>query len=231
MVAEQRTAPYREPGDSPLARVSSVIYWLVALTLLVALAIAPGYLPLMVLERDLSNLPLVAACLVPVGPAYCAAVYALRRRADEDDLRPARAFLRGYRLNVLDALRVWVPALLVLTVLAVNALHVELAAVPAGFELVMLVLGAVVLVWAVHALTIVALLSFRTRDVVRLAAYYLLAKPLVSLGVLSYLVLAAGVVHVASDWVLVLLGSVLALALLHTERPLLRDLTDRFVAR
>lgn len=226
----QRTAGYSEPGDSGLARVSSVVYWLLVVMLLTALAIAPGYLPFMLLDQDLSNVPLAAACLVPVGPAYCAAVFALNRRATDDDLHPARAFLRGYRLNVLDALRVWVPVLLVLVVLAVNALYVDLAAVPAGFELVMLVLGAIVLAWTVHALTIVALFSFRARDVARLAAYYLVAKPLATLGTLSYLVLAAGVVYLASDWVLILLSSIFTGALLHNERPVLRDLADRFVA-
>lgn len=219
---------YREPGDGPLARVSALAYWLVVVMLLVVVAVAPGYLPLMLLERDVSNIPLVALCLLPVGPAYCAAVFALHRRENDDDLRPARAFLRGYRRGLGDALRLWAPALGVLALLTVNAALVELAPVPDGFELVMVVLGALVLAWAVHALTIAALFSFRSRDVARLAGHYLVAKPLVTLGILSYVVLAGAVVHLVSDWALALLGSLLAAALLRNARPVLHDVTSRF---
>ena len=51
-------------------------------------------------------------CALPLGPALSAALYALHhRRPDLTDLRPARAFWRGYRINAVPALRLWVPLL------------------------------------------------------------------------------------------------------------------------
>ena len=66
--------------------------------------------------------------------------------------------------------------------------------------------------------------------IARLAAYYLAAKPLGTLGVLSLLIFSGGVVVLTSDWVLVALASPLTLLLLRTADPVLRDATERFTA-
>ena len=103
----------------------------------------PGLIPLVLLDRDPSNLPLVALCLVPLGPALSAMLFALRHRSrDLTDLHPAAAFWRGYRLNVWPVLRLWVPWLLGMTVISVNLAYFQAAAVP-GWWAVLLVIIAV----------------------------------------------------------------------------------------
>ena len=124
---------WRQFGDGPLSRVTSRVYILLVVELLLLLTTLPGLLPLVLLGRDASNLPLVALFLVPVGPAVSAALYALRhQRPDLTDLRPAALFWRGYRANLSGVLRVWVPTLLWLTVLAVNLAYSGAAGLPAG---------------------------------------------------------------------------------------------------
>ena len=213
----------------PLSRASTVAYWFLVLEGLLVLTTAPGLVPLFLLAPDASNIPLAALLLVPVGPAVSAAFFAWRTFDGERDQSPARHFWRGYRLNVLDALRVWIPGLLVLAVLAVNLTHLGAVELPLLVGTIGGLVAVVVVAWLAHALVVASGFSFRYRDVARMAAYFVFAKPLVSLGAVSYAVLAAGVVIVASDWVLVLLASVFTFLLWRNARPLVAEVMRRFV--
>ncbi len=104
------TSAQRQFGEGPLAHFAAGVYTLLVTQLLVLLTSAPGLAVLMLLDRDPSNVPLAALCLVPLGPALSAGLYALHhRRLDLTDLHPAATFWRGYRGNAVGALKVWVP--------------------------------------------------------------------------------------------------------------------------
>ncbi|WP_426592561.1 DUF624 domain-containing protein [Cellulomonas sp. McL0617] len=218
---------YSEVGPGPLSRWSATVYWVLVIEALVVLTSLPGLVGLLFLGGSASNVPLVMLCLLPVGPSLAAAVFAWRDFLAQGrpgrDLTPARHFLRGYRLNWLDVLRWWVPTLVVLAILSVNAVH-------AGgvFATAALVLGVALLTWAGNALVLSAVFAFRTRDVARLAAYYLAAKPVAGLGVLALLVVAGGLAVLTSDWLVVLLASLLVLLLVRNAQPVIADATDRF---
>lgn len=216
------------PG--PLSRWSVVVYWFVVVEVLLVLTSMPAIVAIPVLARDASNIPLAALALVPCGPAVSAALFAWRRFDAERDLSPARHFWRGYRLNVLDTLRVWVPALLVLTVVGLNLANLGALGLPSVLGILNAVIALAVLLWTAHAVVVVSLFGFRLRDVAWIAGYYLFGRPFVTLGALSITVLAGGVVLLTSDWVLVALGSVFTFLLLRNARPLVTDVEQRFVA-
>lgn len=222
---------WRQFGDGPLSRVTSRVYILLVVELLLLLTTLPGLLPLLLLGRDPSNLPLVALFLVPVGPAISAALYALRhQRPDLTDLRPAALFWRGYRENVSGVLRVWVPTLLWLTVLAVNLAYLDAIGLPAWWAVALLLLGVAVTLGAANALVIASLSDFRTRDVLRLAVHFLVRTPGVTLGNALLLAAAAGVTAVFSEAVLMLLASTAALAVLRVGDPMITLIRKEFTA-
>ncbi|MDG4757563.1 DUF624 domain-containing protein [Micromonospora sp. WMMD710] len=224
------TAPTgRQFGDGPLSRITSRVYILLVVEALLLLTTLPGLLPLLLLGRDPSNLPLAALLLVPVGPAVSAALYALRhQRPDLTDLRPAALFWRGYRINVAGALRVWVPMVLWLSVLAVNLAYRDAVGL-AGWWVVPLVLIAVgVTLCAANALVITALFDFRTRDVLRLAVHFLVRAPGVTVGNALLLGAAAGITAVFSEAVLALVASIAVLALLRVGDPMIHLIRKEF---
>lgn len=219
-----------EIGSGPLSRGAAVILWVVAITVLTAVL---GGAPLSLvpfLAGDASNAWVVGLLLVPMGPALAAAMFAWRRFVAERDLQPVRHWLRGYRLNLADVLRWWVPYVAALSVVGFTLGNLDAAGVPVGYGVALVVVAAGLTLWAALALALSSRLSLRTRDVARLAAYYLAARPLVTLGLVSLLVLCAGIVWAASDWVLVLLSGPLAFALTTTTEPVVRDATERFTA-
>jgi hypothetical protein len=221
----------REFGEGPLARAAALIYTLMIVEALLLLTTVVGLVPLFLLDRDASNLPLAALCLLPVGPAVCAAVYALHhRQADLADLTPAAAFWRGYRLNVGGALRIWVPALAWLTVLGIGVTQRSAAGLPGWWAVLLVAIAAGAVLWTVNALVITALFVFRTRDVARLAAYFLVRTPGTTIGTVCLLIVAAGVTVAASAAVLVLLAALFVLALVRTAGPMLTTIREQFTA-
>lgn len=218
-------------GAGPLSRIAALVYTLLVVEGLLLVATLPGLVPLVLLDRDASNVPLAAACALPLGPALSAAVYALHRRSrDITDLRPAAAFWRGYRMNVLDVLRMWVPWLLLLTVIGVSLANFSAARVPGWWAALLVVIAAAATLWVANALVIASLFAFRARDVARLAAYFLGHRPGVTLGNAGLVILAGGVTYLTSEAVVALLGSVLAMLLLQTCRPMIVEVTEEFVA-
>lgn len=220
---------YGDPGEGALGQVTGAIYWYLVVTVLQALTASPGLIALMFLDRSPANAPLAALCLLTLGPALSAALFALRNRERADDLSPARSYWRGYRQNAVDVLRLWTPAMLILAIITLVLANLDAAGVPTGYGAMLAVIGVLVVLWSMHAMVIASLFSFRARDTARLAAHYLGRLPLVTLGVASLLVLAAAVVVVTFDVVLVLLGGIWAGLLLNNARKLVQDVQSRFV--
>ena len=224
-----RTQP-REFGAGPLSRACAAIYTLLVVEALLLLTLAPGLILLTLLERDASNLPLAALALVPLGPALSAALVALHRPRDLGDLRPAAAFGRAYRRNAGAVLRLWVPMLISVTIVGINLTHLEVAGVPAAWAGPLLLIAGACLLWGLNALVVCSFFTFRTRDAARLAWYLVARTPGVALGASGLLIVAVVVTGLWSEAVLALLGSALALILLHTYHPLISCVQREFTA-
>jgi len=216
-------------GEGPLSRITAFVYTLLAVEGMLVLGLAPSLVVLTFLARDVSNLPLVALAAVPVGPALVGALTALRRPRDLGDLRPAAGFVHGLRTGTGPVLRLWVPALVFLTVLGIDLTHLDAAGVPRAWAVAMVALLVVTVVWALLAVVLVAVFSFRTRDVARLAGYAVLRAPASASGVLALVVVAVAVVVRGSEVALLLLGSVFCLLLLATCRPMIELVEREFV--
>ncbi|MGW0479212.1 hypothetical protein [Nonomuraea sp. NPDC003214] len=216
-------------GEGVLSRAAALVYTLLTVELLFLAGVVPGLAGLTLLERDPGNVPLAVACLLPVGPALSAAVYALRRRSrDLADLRPAAAFWRGYRANAGGVLRIWTPWLAWLAVAGLTLANFGASGLPGWWAALLVVVAVAATLWAANALVITSLYAFRTADVARLAAYFLVRAPGATLGNLCLLVLAGGVTLVASEAALALLAFAVAAALLRNSRPMIAEIEERF---
>ncbi|SKC74434.1 hypothetical protein [Krasilnikoviella flava] len=220
----------REFGDGVLGRVTARIYWYLVVGVLVALGNVPTLVLLALLDRSTGNALLVPLCLVPAAPFLSAGVFALHARAGADEPAPGRAFARGLRLGWLDVLRLWVPATAALGVVATCVVHRETAGISVAYVVVLGVVGLAVLLWALQALLLASLFSFRARDVARLSVYYLGRRPLVTVGLLALVVVAGGVVWLAGEVVLAVVAAAWLAFLLRTGQPVLDDVRHRFVA-
>jgi hypothetical protein len=210
-----------EFGDGPLSRACAASYTLLAVELLLLAGVAPGLALLTLLTPEAANLPLFALAAVPVGPALSAALVTLRGPRDLVDLHPGGRFYRAYRRNAVAVLRLWGPALAVLTIIAINLAHLDVAGVPPVWAGLLVASAVITGLWALNAVTICSFFTFRTRDVAWLAWYLLARLPSVTLGLAGLLGLALAVTGFWSEVALALLGSGFAGLLLSTGRPLI----------
>ncbi|KUN22109.1 hypothetical protein AQJ23_29090 [Streptomyces antibioticus] len=218
-------------GAGTLSRAAALIHTLLAVEGLLLAAASPGLAGLLLLGADPSNLPLAAVCLLPLGPAASAAVYALHHRdRDLTDLHPARAYRRGWRLNALPALRLWAPLLAWLTVIAFTLTHFSATGLPGWWAVLLAAIGACSLLWGAHALVLTSLFSFRTRDTARLAAYFLFRHGRATLAAGSLLVLAAAGTALLTEALPALLATPLLLSLLHGSRSVIAETERDFTA-
>ncbi|MEV0634121.1 hypothetical protein AB0I77_03910 [Streptomyces sp. NPDC050619] len=218
-------------GVGPLSRAAALIHTLVTVEALLLAAAAPGLAGLLLLGPDASNLPLAAVCLLPLGPALSAAVYALHHRdRDLADLHPARTYWRGWRLNAVPALRLWAPLLGWLTVIAFTLTHFSATGLPGWWAVLLAVIGLASLLWGAHALVLTSLFAFRARDTARLAAYFLLRHGRATLGAASLLVLSAAMTALLTEALPALLAAPLLMSLLHSSRPVIAETQEDFTA-
>ncbi|OPG05910.1 hypothetical protein B1R27_19670 [Streptomyces sp. GKU 895] len=218
-------------GAGSLSRAAALIHTLLTVEALLLAAASPGLAGLLLLGADPSNLPLAAVCLLPLGPAASAAVYALHHRdRDLTDLHPARAYRRGWRLNALPALRLWAPLLAWLTVIAFTLTHFTATGLPGWWAVLLGAIGAGSLLWGAHALVLTSLFSFRSRDTARLAAYFLFRHGRATLAAGSLLALAAAGTALLTEALPALLAAPLLLSLLHGSRAVIAETERDFTA-
>lgn len=218
-----------EAGNGRLSLAAAVVYrWMVLAGFLVLLG-APTVLAWIGLGMtDAASPMLYVAALLPVAPALSAALYAQRAWEQEPDLRPARPLWRGLVRNLKDVLVWWVPVLVAAAVLAVNA--IAASAVPGGSVLrpIAIVLLVVLVLWSGHLLVVTSYFSFRARDALRIAAVELFTGWRTTLGFASLALVAASVVALASEAVLLLCAWAFALVLRAICRPVEADVKERF---
>ncbi|MEH1122972.1 hypothetical protein [Micromonospora sp. CPCC 206061] len=218
-------------GEGPLSRIAAFVYTVLVVEVMLVAATLPGLVPLLLLDRHPSNVPLAALCALPLAPAVSAAVYAIHHRSgDLTDLHPGARFWRGYRLNLVAVLRIWVPWLAWVAIVGVNLAYFGAAGVPGWWAVLLVVIAVAATLWLANALVIASLFSFRTKDVARLAAYFLARTPGVALANACLLLVAAGVIVLASEAVLALLGAVFVMALVRNSRKMITQVQEEFAA-
>ncbi|ANC31387.1 hypothetical protein [Isoptericola dokdonensis] len=220
----------RDPGEGILSRVAGRVYWYATVGLLVALGCVPSLVALLMLDGSPGNVLVLPLCLAPAVPFVSAGLFTLHVRARAEEPAPARTFARGLRLNTSDVLLLVVPALVVLGIVATSVVHREAAGIGTVYVVVLLVVALLVVLWALQALVLASVFRFRVRDVARLALHYLTRRPGATVGLLALVVVAGGVVAVAGEVGLVVVGVAWLWFLLRVDAPVLADVTDRFVA-
>jgi hypothetical protein len=209
--------------QGPLYRAAGWIYVTVVLTAIVGLVpVAVLILPaVLALTGPAAWLTQIVG-LVMLGPLLGAALFALDRERRIGDLAPLADLARGVRLGAVDILGPWTGACLF-----AGALLLSLATLDGVGRILALVLGALGAVWAVLVVVIGTHFRFRMRDRVRLALYYLCARPAVALQIAALGILAwwaAGMADLA-PW---LCAGLFVRMLAWVIRPVVADATDRF---
>ena len=208
-----------------------MLFRLLTLTVLFAIATVPTWALWLFLAPDPSNALLFALGAVPIGPALSAGLYSLRARATDDGLTPGAAFWRGYALNWKDVLTLWVPALAVLGIIGWTVGFREYAGVGTAYAIVLGLIALGVYVWAMHCVAIASFFSFRTRDVARLGVFAALTQVRATFGVIALVVVTLAVLlMVELPVLLVALGGIWIWLWWANLQSMIAQIQQRFIA-
>jgi hypothetical protein len=135
-------------------------------------------------------------------------------------------------MNFADVMRLWLPASLVIGVIAL-AIGVAAASGMAIGNIALIVLAGAVLIWALHALVISTFISMTTGGVARLAMLYIGRTPKVTFGVLAAIVAAGLVASVVPGGIFVVVvgAALLVMWLYYNAKPMIADVTEHFTVQ
>lgn len=222
----QKKAEY---GAGPLFRAAGTVAGVMTGSALLVLA---NVLPVAaLLAAPFTGFWLVLPALVPAGPALVACMYAFNRMLGAHEGQVYRDFVRGYRMNVGQALQVWLPYLLVLAVIAVNLAGLpSLGPAAPALRLALLVLALLVATAGLQALLLLSRFSFRTRDLHRLSLYSFSARKRASLGNAGILFVTGTLLLMTTTYLLPLLAGAVVFLVCLNSRPLLVLVEEKFTA-
>ncbi|WP_329467164.1 hypothetical protein [Streptomyces sp. NBC_01431] len=216
-------------GRGPLSRGAALVHTLLTVEALFLATLSPSLAGLLFLGGAPTNLPLAALCLLPLGPALAAALYALHHRStDLAELHPAQTYLRGLNLNSVAALRIWMPLSAWMTVITYTLTHFAATGLPSWWAALLAAIGCGSLLWGANALVLTALFTFRAVDTARLAGHFLLRRRGASAGAASLLVVAAAGTWWLTEALPLLLTSLMLLSLLHSSRRMIAETREDF---
>ncbi|WP_307312519.1 DUF624 domain-containing protein [Pseudarthrobacter enclensis] len=222
----QKKAEY---GAGPLFRAAGTVAGVMTGSALLVLA---NVLPVAaLLAAPFTGFWLVLPALVPAGPALVACMYAFNRMLGAHEGQVYRDFVRGYRMNVGQALQVWLPYLLVLAVIAVNLAGLpSLGPAAPALRLALLVLALLVATAGLQALLLLSRFSFRARDLHRLSLYSFSARKRASLGNAGILFVTGTLLLMTTTYLLPLLAGAVVFLVCLNSRPLLVLVEEKFTA-
>ena len=219
-------------GKGILYVVTYSIYFFITSSFLFWLTILPSFAWLLLLEPSLLNvLPVIF-----MGPALSAITRFMIRYIETDygveDYPTGKDYFRFYKENFKEAIKIWTPYVLVMTVLGTNVQHYNwgggaIAAV-ADFLYIFLMAAATLLVG--YMLLISAKYRFKLKDLIRLSAYYAFTWIKTTLAVVAVLFLVLAAVFFLSEYLVLLFAAPLAYILVRYAYPVLANVGEYFVA-
>ena len=214
----------REFGQGPLYRVTAAVYGLLATSACFLIACVP-FIAAVLLTRLVVVIVVAGFC---IGPAWVAVLYVMRAYLGSRDIEPVRLFWRGYQASWRQALLFFVPYFALVMILGFDLFGAGGA--QGAFRWILIVLGALCLLWGSTVLLIISSFSFRLRDVLRLAVYGLVRSPRWLIADAALLVVTAGIVTAWSEAAAGVLAAPIGLFAVLNSAPMRERLRAEFTA-
>jgi uncharacterized membrane protein YesL len=221
----------REFGEGKIHVFTNYIYWLAQINIYFVLGNIVFLFFIFTLEPVFSNIIIYFIALIPSGPAISALCYSIGKLVREKEVSPTKDFFYGYKLNFKDTLKLWLPMLLVIFILVVDLqyFYAEATVVNQILAIVFLVALIFMLGLALYIFPINVTYKFRTRDIFKLSIYYSFKKKKITFGNIGILIITLFLMHVISDFLLLLISSLVCFAFMLNNQEVMEDIKVNYV--
>ncbi len=220
----------QEFGQGILSVVTNHIYWFMLTNIYFVFCNLIFLIAFMTLEPELSNMILIFIALIPTGPAITALCYVMDKLVREKEISPTRDFFYGYKINLKDTLKVWLPMIVAIFILIVDLqyFYQESTKINQIMAIVFLVgLGFLICI-LLYVFPITAKFKFRMRDVFKLSFYYSFKKLKITTGNIGILIIALFLMIITTDFLFIFIASVLSYVLTLNSRAVIDDIEENY---
>lgn len=221
----------RDYNSEMIYTFTSYIYWFILLTFYFSVTNLLFYIFLLFFEWDFNNISLFILSLLPAGPSLSALFYCFNKMDKKELLMPTKVFFEGYRKNYKDACKLWLPANLILFILAVDLQYYLLTETIFSNIMfyVFLILTVLFLLILLYAVQINTFFVFSIRDIFRLSIYYVVMNIKVTLGNLGIVLVSLFVASKTNYSILSFSICVIFYLIYLNTKKVLQDVKENFV--
>ncbi|UFT98767.1 YesL family protein [Radiobacillus kanasensis] len=223
----------KEFGQGTLSVLTNYIYWLALVNVYFVVCNLLFLFFFLTLIPSYSNIIVYCLTLIPTGPAIAALFYTLSKLIREKEISPTKDFFYGYKINFLDSLKVWVPMLVILSIIMMDIQY--LSADPttrnqviSGILIVLFVLLGTL---SIYVFSISSNFSFRVRDIYRLSMYYSFTRMKHTVGNIGIVLITLFLMFIVSDFLLLFIAGLVAYALALNNHAIMDDIKEHFIKK
>ncbi|WEG11875.1 YesL family protein [Pullulanibacillus sp. KACC 23026] len=221
----------KEFGSGPFFTITNHIYGFLltsvsfivcnCLLLFVSLVIKPVF----------SNMIFYFLALIPTGPALSALIYSIRKLMKEKEIAPIKLYFYGYKRNLKDASKLWIPFLVISFVLVADLQYFNRhsSVMNSVLEIVFVMALFFLAVAVFYGLLISSQFVFRTKDLLKLSILYLLTKVKCTLGNIALIIILLFLSMITSNLVVILFSSLICYAFLLNSQVILKDVEENYI--
>lgn len=212
-----------------LTTIKSNIFFFMVMNFCFILSLIPSLAWLLLIEPSLLNMIPLSLIGPSLTALFCCMIKFKETDFDKEDLPTSVDFRSFYKKNFIDTLRFWVPYVMIMMILYINATYFNGNQQTRLIVASIAILGSVVSTLSVtYMLAINAKFKFGVKDLFKLSMFYILTDIKANISIIVVYFLAIGVAIVISDFILLFVASVIGYLFVMYTYSALEHVRDSF---
>lgn len=220
-------------GEGNFFTMANYIFWFFMGNIYFALTNLPLiFILTVILTNSISQFSpviyfIIVICCIPVGPSATALFSVMGKLYREKELNITKDFFKAYKTNFTQSLFLWVIEMFIIVALFMYSRFFINHNFPHIFTIFMYIFICFVATIGLYILPILSRFYMKTKDIIRVAAYYFVRKPYISVLNLLMFIIASFLFIRFALLVLIFLSSIIAFIIMYFERKLFLELEEK----
>jgi uncharacterized membrane protein YesL len=222
----------REFGEGPVYTITNYLTWGLMGNIYFALVNIPLIITLLaIIGEGKKTIPQGVSiigyiCCIPIGPASVALYSSMGKLVRERDVNITRDFFKAYKINFFQSIFLSALEIILLAALYTDTKLVEDRGLPSILSLLLYVLIIFVIMMGFNMLPILSRFYLKSKDIIRLSAYYTIRKFNITILNLAILVMIGYIFLKVFPLIIVFIPSIFCYLIMLNEEKVLAEIEE-----
>lgn len=222
----------REFDEGLIFTITNYIFWFLMGNLYFALVNIPlVFILLIILSNGINTLPagfavITFICFIPIGPAATALFSVMGKLIREKDINITKDFFKAYKTNFKQSLFLWTLELILIALLFIDTRFLLSGNYPFIFTMILYSIIVFVFLAGLYMLPIQSRFYLKSKDIMKLSAYYFFKKLNITLLNLSILIFAGIILFNISSFFILFISSTVCYLIMYIEQKMLLQIEE-----